>query len=882
MNTKHLLGGLLTMMLGLSGAHAAHAQTSDAPVLTETTVQLTAGKAVRLDHARDWNAVAVLSPDGEGLPELEYSLDGKNYVGWHLSHGQWADETITELLPVRTPRQSVWVRAAANDTVGVHFYHTVTAADLLTVEGLTDQLDTRPQFISRAEWDNGACSKGTTESYSLYEGENTFDLSKRATEIAYQAKVKLRQGDSSYDDEIEATEAIHFQVRGESDLPRLTVHHTGESGGVSERYVVDPAAHVRAVCVFHKYSRGWGDIAYHYYIAKNGDIYEGVDGGITESGTHTWNRNKNNIGIVLQGNYNIEEPPDVQIEVLSLLLADHATRLGINPFEKVDYHGREVERIAGHREVAAASHGTSCPGDAIYARMPEIRQRTENVMNKLRKAAKSVVPKARDRLQKSEVVQQYQGYKTKIQPRDESRKLIKRIDIGQPIVTGRGERGDIDIMIENLSGSDILQGESMKASNVPEGLVVTSFRALTRINAGETGVFRAKFYVRNTLPNGEYTLEMSPEFFRRVDYTIARNLALPVFTQTLQVAGAENYVLIPVAESAYTPLSEAFLGKNLTAVGDQAATKDGYTPEMLRDLTATSIVRHENTQDDSPLFRVMIESFTRKYAEVTATEVMAVYTNDNLLTTLMPGQTVKALYTTSNGYPTLSVSIDDEPLAEVKTLSLRTSTHDGVLTVHNHSENLSSANAYNEFRSRLDLYATGSKLEIVNELPIELYLLGLSEEPVTEPLTKREAIIIAARNYAYVYSHLKSKFDTERYHMTNSPKCCQYYLGYGWEKYHPEQAEIVKQTRGVMATVDGVPVVLPYHTQSGGQTSDAWRGQYPHTKSQYLSFDEGYPRKGHGVGMSGRTARAMGNMGKTKEEILRYFFDGIEIEKVYE
>ena len=127
----------------------------------------------------------------------------------------------------------------------------------------------------------------------------------------------------------------------------------------------------------------------------------------------------------------------------------------------------------------------------------------------------------------------------------------------------------------------------------------------------------------------------------------------------------------------------------------------------------------------------------------------------------------------------------------------------------------------------------------------------------------------------------KRKFKTALYDLEDSPKTSQLYLGYEWEKYHPDQKKLIKTTQGQVITYEKKPVIGPYFTQSSGWSSDAWQHQYPWTKAQELTYDKGLDQKGHGIGLSGNTARMLAKEGKSYKEIINYFFEGIKIEKKY-
>lgn len=71
----------------------------------------------------------------------------------------------------------------------------------------------------------------------------------------------------------------------------------------------------------HKWhqKKGWAGIGYHYFISKDGNIYEGRP--LDTVGAHTYGYNKESIGVCFEGNFNKEKVSDLQIDASIMLLA---------------------------------------------------------------------------------------------------------------------------------------------------------------------------------------------------------------------------------------------------------------------------------------------------------------------------------------------------------------------------------------------------------------------------------------------------------------------------------------------------------------------------------------------------------------------------------
>ncbi len=183
-----------------------------------------------------------------------------------------------------------------------------------------------------------------------------------------------------------ANESYRFDSYGNESWPReywslraMFVHHTYSSPSEP-----DPAAAVRSIYYYHAITNGWGDIGYHYVIDQYGNVYQGrygteADGQVVE-GAHALGYNNNTMGISLIGNFTYDEPDQVMLDTLESLLVARAQQYGISPLAPVWLDGEgdiSPDRwfnysILGHRDSHTPAR-TTCPGDALYGLLPEIR-----------------------------------------------------------------------------------------------------------------------------------------------------------------------------------------------------------------------------------------------------------------------------------------------------------------------------------------------------------------------------------------------------------------------------------------------------------------------------------------------------------------------------
>lgn len=192
---------------------------------------------------------------------------------------------------------------------------------------------------------------------------------------------------------------------------------------------------------------------------------------------------------------------------------------------------------------------------------------------------------------------------------------------------------------------------------------------------------------------------------------------------------------------------------------------------------------------------------------------------------------------------------------------------------------------YNRFRGNLEINNVDGEIVVINELPVEDYLKGLSEEPNDTHHEKIKAITVAARSYAAFYTDPENrKFPGKPYDGSDDPAIFQKYSGYTYELRASNIAKAAEDTKGEVVTYKGELVKTPYFSQDDGRTRSAkevfgWDAQY--LQSVEDPYCEGLEMKGHGVGMSGCGSLGAAKAGKNYKEILKYYYQGVEIRKMW-
>lgn len=117
--------------------------------------------------------------------------------------------------------------------------------------------------------------------------------------------------------------------------PQYLVYHHSASSNLSPEQIHD--MHLE---------RAWGGIGYHFYIRKDGTIYRGRREEMI--GAHAKGRNRDSIGICLEGNFEDEKITGEQMYSLVRLSTDMIIKYNI-------------QDSMGHRDV----YNTLCPGKNV-------------------------------------------------------------------------------------------------------------------------------------------------------------------------------------------------------------------------------------------------------------------------------------------------------------------------------------------------------------------------------------------------------------------------------------------------------------------------------------------------------------------------------------
>ncbi|MBT3349310.1 hypothetical protein HN954_04475 [bacterium] len=822
-----------------------------------------------LSTENEWNAVTIFTPDGSPAPDLKFrDPETGNWKLWEISE---ENKSVLEMVFFADPVRSLQLKSETKKEVVAHFFNTripgenlvaqlgTSDQSLLSNENLPEELrflsGEIPKFFSRADW-------GADESLRL---EEVLKKKLKPGQILrrwFQPEIAIvppKYRPVVTQTENENGKSLFWPIRQNPKIEKFIVHHTAENESSQNRRR-SPKELMRAIYFYHTVTNGWGDIGYNYVIDKQGNIYEGRAGGPKSVGAHVAYHNVGSIGICLMGNFQTETPTDAQLHVLSLLIADLAIKFEIDPLGRTEFLGKNSYNISGHSQVARYGHGTACPGKNLLKLLPDLRTQVKKYADLLKKF-EDTGPKGKDFLSKSRAAPNvYAGEKKFSVP--EKTPIFSPMKNFESQLLHRNQSLVIEAEVRNTSDENWEKDSALVATNVPDGMTVGKLYLVEKTRPDRIGKFRAEINVKTT-PNGKYFLKMSPKFLE--EKLFSNQLAELAFDFPVQVSGDVNLVRSDRTDFVRKNAS-VVVKKNKTVVVDES-------------------VEQNRAAENAPKTKIKLAGFDQGFAEILSNQPVGLWSGDRKIAEIPAFVPVKISTHTDSSVVKLRVKVEKSNppinLDSLREFSMKTA---GTLTIENYrNPRFGSATIpYNQFRNQLNFYPQqNEKLLAVNELSIEKYLWGLGEEPSTEPETKRHTIHVLARSYALVYSTDRRKFGTELYDLEDDPKTSQLYLGKMWENYHSEQKNLVLQTSGKVLTKNGTPVIGPYFTQSDGKSVNPWASQYPWCRARELPHDAGLVAKGHGVGLSGNSARTLAEQGKSMSEIVNYFFDGLEIRKIY-
>jgi N-acetyl-anhydromuramyl-L-alanine amidase AmpD len=153
-------------------------------------------------------------------------------------------------------------------------------------------------------------------------------------------------------------------MKGAVGFDRITVHHTGDTvKSFADENSVRFA--LQNILTDHC-NRNFGDIGYHFVIDPEGKVWQARS--MAYDGAHVSGQNSSNVGVMILGNFESNQPSDGQISTMILMVNAMCERFGI-----------KKHRVFGHRDIGASL----CPGRNLYEEVLKFKSIKEDVIKEM-------------------------------------------------------------------------------------------------------------------------------------------------------------------------------------------------------------------------------------------------------------------------------------------------------------------------------------------------------------------------------------------------------------------------------------------------------------------------------------------------------------------
>ncbi len=688
---------------------------------------------------------------------------------------------------------------------------------------------TRAQWWANETWRYSTTSKTERDALRQQEAENEWG---QLSQTAYQGQIATdflieKTPNEQIVDEYRESSNGHFLKWPESihkNKNKIIIHHTADDYTAILTWWTGAAiTELQAIYKYHALTKWRWDIGYNFLIDPFGNIYEGRAWGAGVVGAQTaWN-NTPSVGISLMGNFNVNVPTDASLKSLVALTTALAKKYKIKPKSTVTYFkaSSEVPYLKSYTNYAVAWHtdawATSCPGTNLYNLLPEVREQVSENLSKISLVGNPIVLTSKSTLPKWTVVAwRYYSSKT-------TDTFILPIRW---------------MWVKSCSSSDAsiaVNSCSSKNNQLIISLTKKWSSGLKTINVVTSG--------------GTQTFSMN--LIRQEDFSTLANKA-----------------------------KQDYINRKWLTTSSQSITK----------ITSKISLSDVATLTELPL-NILLYELSTSYPrfEISCDGGCTIKADDKVYTDTAP------VVETSNGLVYLTLPRFENALA-VKVLDI--SSVDGWLVrVNNYSRKSYGGVARNTFRwsliwkkDTLKNLAAGKYLEqaiVTNKTTFDNYMKGIAETSDSDNIQKQTLVLLLAKMYTLFYINGKNTHPSipagASYQAIDNPDMFQKYVWAWREKTSKMSASLLADIENKVVMYDGYVPILPYFSCSAGFTRSAkekrWRSDTPYLQSK-LDFAACFDFSGHGVGLSGKWAQYLAEKWWTVEQILQYYYPGVELESM--
>lgn len=613
-------------------------------------------------------------------------------------------------------------------------------------------------------------------------------------------------------------EAIH------KDKNKIIIHHTaGDYSNLLTWWTWTVIQQLQDIYKYHTLTRWRWDIGYNFVIDPFGNIYEWRAWGEWVVWAHvSWN-NTPSVGISLMGNFNVNVPTDASLQSLVHLTTALSRKYKINPKSTVTYFKRAQDEpfLKEYTNYALAWHTdagvTACPGTNLYNLLPEIRdQVAENVS------------------------------KTNL--------------VNLPVATQKNPVIDRGIMLSDWYYAD----STIITLHLP-----VRWKGVSSCTSIDTSIL-----VRSCISSDD-----------RLSITLEKAgiSGIKTFSVTSD-EGTKKLSFMLIWNNDFSNIANTKKQAYMNRKGISASSTS------INKITSKLYLSDIQTLIDRPI-NVLLYELSMNYPrhEITCDGVCILQADEQIYTW------ASAVVEMSNGFVYLTLPTMEQPLM-VTTLDISSSIQ-GLVRVNNYLRKSYGGTPRNTFRWSLiwkkdmikDLSAWSfvEQAIVVNRLWFDEYMKWIAETSDSENIEKQKTILLLAKMYTLFYINWENVHPSipawASYQAIDNPDMFQKYVWAWREKTSKMSASLLADIQNKVVLYNWYVPILPYFSCSAGFTRSAkdkrWRSDTPYLQSK-LDFGACFDFNGHGVGLSGKWAQFLAEKWWTVEQILQYYYPGVEVKSI--
>jgi len=689
-------------------------------------------------------------------------------------------------------------------------------------------------IVTRAQWwanehrRYSTTSKTERDALREQETEETEQLSQAAYQwqVATNYLLEITPTEQTLDEYRESSngnflkwpEGIHI------NKTKIIIHHTADDGSALLTWWTWAAIQqLQDIYKYHTLTKWWGDIWYNFIIDPFGNIYEGRAWWPWVVWAQTaWN-NTPSIGISLMGNFNNEIPTDAALKALVKLTTALAKKYKINPKATTTYFKKSdtYPYLKEYTNYTVAGHKdawvTSCPWANLYALLPEIRDQISKNLTTYTLVSSRVISKPKPTIDRWIIVA-WRYY----------------------------SNATTDTFVLPIRWKWVTSCTTTDTTITINSCVAKNDQLFVSLTKKWTSGLKTIKAVTSS-----WTKTFSMNLIWQDDFASIANT-----------------------------LKQDYMKRKWISSSSQSINK----------ITSKITLSEVDSLIQTPINILLYElSTTLPKYEISCDWTCIVQADDTTYTTTKP------IVETSNWFIYLTLPVLENPLT-VSHLEISSSSG-GLVRVNNYTRKSYGGTAWNSFRwsliwkketiKNLSAWAFVDQAVVINKTSFDNYMKGIAETSDSDNIEKQKLVLLLAKMYTLFYINGENTHPSipagASYQVIDNPDMFQKYVWAWREKTSKMSASLLADIKNTVVMYNGYVPILPYFSCSAGFTWSAkekwWRSDTPYLQSK-LDFGACFDFSGHGVGLSGKWSQYLANKWWTLEQILQYYYPGVELEKM--